>query len=73
MTINASAAYATVHHAIRLARKRQNNTSPLVFIATGNVTPFKPNPLAVTLGSGKSALAHIVTLGNLAYDAKEFR
>jgi NAD(P)-dependent dehydrogenase (short-subunit alcohol dehydrogenase family) len=73
LTINASAAYATFHHAIRLARQNQNNTSPLVLIATGNVTPFKPNPLAITLGSGKSALAHIITIGSLAYDPKQFR
>jgi NAD(P)-dependent dehydrogenase (short-subunit alcohol dehydrogenase family) len=73
LTINASAAYATIHHATRLARRNQNTTSPLVFIATGNVTPFKPNPLAVTLGSGKSALAHVISIGSLAYDAKEFR
>lgn len=73
LTINASAAYATIHHATRLARQSQDKTSPLVFIATGNVTPFQPKPLAVTLGSGKSALAHLISIGSLAYDSKEFR
>lgn len=71
LEVNVSGAYAALHHATRLARR--NNSSPLVYIATGNVTPFKVNPLAVTLGPGKSALAHLISLGTIAYAANEFR
>ncbi|KAK4244964.1 epimerase/ hydratase [Corynascus novoguineensis] len=71
LAVNVDGAYAALHHATRLARR--HSVSPLVFIATGNVTPFQPHPLAVTLGSGKSALAHLISLGTAAYDAKEFR
>ncbi|KAK4236967.1 epimerase/ hydratase [Achaetomium macrosporum] len=71
LTINVGGAYTALHHATRLARL--HNISPLIFIATGNVTPFKVNPLAVTLGPGKSALAHLMSLGSTVYDAKEFR
>ncbi|KAL2130341.1 hypothetical protein VTI74DRAFT_6592 [Chaetomium olivicolor] len=71
LAVNTGNAYAALHHATRLARR--HNVSPLVFIATGNVTPFKVNPLAVTLGAGKAALAHLISLGTIAYDAKEFR
>ncbi|KAG7286888.1 hypothetical protein NEMBOFW57_009206, partial [Staphylotrichum longicolle] len=70
LAINVGGAYAALHHATRLARRHKN--SPLIFIATGNVTPFKVHPLAVTLGPGKSALAHLMSLGTTAYDVKEF-
>ncbi|KAK4140182.1 epimerase/ hydratase [Dichotomopilus funicola] len=71
LEINVGGAYAALHHATRLARR--HNNPPLVYIATGNVTPFQAHPLAVTLGPGKSALAHLISVGTIAYDAKEFR
>lgn len=47
---------------------------PKVFIATGNVVPWQPVPTAMTLGSGKAALAHLVQVGNMSYyDTRGFR
>lgn len=74
LTVNAGAAYAALHYATRLARGQgKQDSRSLVFIATGNVTPFQVNPFAVTLGPGKSALAHLIELGTAAYDKQEFR
>ncbi|KAL2157293.1 hypothetical protein VTH06DRAFT_6231 [Thermothelomyces fergusii] len=71
LAVNVDGAYAALHHATRLARRR--GVSPLAFVATGNVTPFQAHPLAVTLGPGKAALAHLVSLGTSVYDPAEFR
>ncbi|KAK3304957.1 epimerase/hydratase [Chaetomium strumarium] len=71
LATNADGAYAALHHATHLGRR--HSISPLIFIATGNVTPFRVNPLAVTLGPGKSALAHLISLGATAYDKNQFR
>ena len=48
-------------------------TGPRVFIATGNVTPFQPFPMAVTLGTGKAALAHLIEIGIRGYGEKGYR
>ena len=50
----------------------KRKTARKVFIATGNVTPFRPNPIAITLGSGKAALAYLVRVAVEAYDAAGF-
>ncbi|OQE40524.1 hypothetical protein PENNAL_c0754G07116, partial [Penicillium nalgiovense] len=40
-----------------------------VFIATGNVTPFYPNPFATSLGAGKAGLVHLIKLAEQEYKA----
>lgn len=44
-----------------------------VFIATGNVTPFQPLPMALTLGAGKSALVHLIQLAIETHESNGFR
>ncbi|KAM5355156.1 hypothetical protein ACJ41O_001802 [Fusarium nematophilum] len=75
MVVNASGAYAALYHTTRGFQKLKEQPSglPTVFIATGNVTPFQPNPLATTLGSGKAALAHLLAIGEKAYSGAGYR
>jgi NAD(P)-dependent dehydrogenase (short-subunit alcohol dehydrogenase family) len=46
---------------------------PKVFIATGNVLPWRPNAAGATLGSGKAALTHLVAIGAEAYEGSNYR
>ncbi|KAH7016017.1 uncharacterized protein B0I36DRAFT_254748 [Microdochium trichocladiopsis] len=79
LAVNASSAYAGLLHATRgfLSSKAKstedNDALPYVYIATGNVTPFQPNPVAVTLGSGKATLAYLISVGAQAYKAAGYR
>ena len=76
LPLNVTGAYTALHRASRgfLALKEEGKDFvPLVFIATGNVTPFQPRRLAVTLGSGKAALAYLIELGEKAYETSGFR
>ncbi|KAL2256523.1 hypothetical protein VTK26DRAFT_1533 [Humicola hyalothermophila] len=77
LTINVGGAYTALHHATRLARGQGGPSNPgprpLVFIATGNVTPFQPLDQAVTLGPGKAGLAHLTAIGKDAYAKDGFR
>lgn len=79
LVVNASSAYAGLYHAtqgfltLKAKSKDDSGASPYVYIATGNVTPFQPNPVAVTLGSGKAALAYLISVGALAYNAAGYR
>ncbi|KAL2432253.1 hypothetical protein ABEF95_004403 [Exophiala dermatitidis] len=78
LAVNASGGYSALHHASRgflslLKTNRDSIPIPCVFIATGNVTPFQPDPLATTLGSGKAALAYLVQVGMKAYEEKGIR
>ena len=58
--------------ALKARRSTDNGSLPCVFIATGNVTPFQPNPIATTLGSGKAALAYLLSVGDAAYNKEEY-
>lgn len=77
MAVNASGAYAALYYTTRGFQKLREQSSlnglPTVFIATGNVTPFQPHPLATTLGSGKAALAHLLAIGEKAYRTTGYR
>ncbi|OCL07915.1 hypothetical protein AOQ84DRAFT_389200 [Glonium stellatum] len=79
LAINASSAYAGLFHAtlgflvLKTKSKEENDAMPYVYIATGNVTPFQPNPVAVTLGSGKATLAYLISVGAQAYKAVGYR
>jgi hypothetical protein len=68
IAVNATGAYAALYHATSgfLWLKEQDRTVALAFIATGNLTPFMPKPLFVTLGTGKSALAYLIDIANKA-------
>ncbi|SPO07020.1 uncharacterized protein DNG_09714 [Cephalotrichum gorgonifer] len=78
LTVNVSGAYTALHHATQgfqslKAQSAEGNVPPFVFIATGNVTPFTPLPIAVTLGTGKAALAYLISAGAVAYKEAGFR
>ena len=79
LAVNVSSAYVALRRAVQgfqtvKARSPEDkNEVPFVFIATGNVTPFQPSPVAMTLGSGKAALAYLISVGAEAYKAAGFR
>lgn len=76
LAVNVSGAYAALHYSTRgfLALKETGSDElPKVFIETGNVTPFQPNAAAITLGSGKAALAYLVQVGAETYADHGFR
>jgi len=47
-----------------------DEATPKVFIATGNVLPFKPSPGAGSLGASKAALAHLVDVSTMPSEAR---
>lgn len=78
LAVNVSSGYAGLHRAVHgfqvlKANSKDGGPPPCVYIATGNVTPFMQLPVAVTLGSGKSALAYLISIGAVAYKAAGFR
>ncbi|EER28703.1 oxidoreductase,short chain dehydrogenase, putative [Coccidioides posadasii C735 delta SOWgp] len=48
-------------------------TLPKVFIATGNVTPFRPIPASLPAGIGKSAIVHMIQIAAKSYSDDGFR
>jgi hypothetical protein len=70
--VNLIGAYTALHETVKgwHATPTSADGGKRVFIATGNVTPFQPSLMAMTLGSGKAALAHLIEIGSKAY-AKE--
>jgi hypothetical protein len=72
--VNVTGGYAALHHATRGFKQLREAGSnvPLAFIATGNVTPFQPTPVAMTLSSGKAALANLIDVASLAYKATNY-
>lgn len=74
LNVNLVGAYAALHETVRGWRELGNDGNTEVkkaFIATGNVVPWKPVPEAMTLGSGKAALAHLVETGMLSKECQE--
>jgi hypothetical protein len=53
--------------------KDEKNDLPKAYISTGNILPWKPVPLAVTLGSGEAARAHTIDLASRLYKQEAFR
>jgi predicted RNA-binding protein with RPS1 domain len=70
--LNTFGAYVALREAVKGFMKLSVET-PKVFIATGNVLPFKPHPAGVTLGAGKAALVHLLDVGAKAYNKRNFR
>ncbi|KAJ6442314.1 epimerase/hydratase [Purpureocillium lavendulum] len=62
--VNVASGYAALHYATRAWKKTRQGGAGGVFIATGNVTPFYPNPFATTLGAGKAGLVHLIQIAN---------
>lgn len=79
LAVNVSSAYTALQHAVRgfqaLKAKSTEGKDEVakVFIATGNVTPFQPNPIAMTLGSGKAALTYLLSIATEAYRGAGYR
>jgi hypothetical protein len=63
--------YAALYAATREWEKlhRSNKGYRGVFIATGNVTPFSPNPMAASLSAGKAGLVHLIELAEQEYQS----
>ncbi|KAL2869655.1 SDR family oxidoreductase [Aspergillus lucknowensis] len=77
-SINVTGGYAALHAATRGWEKLRESDSVEynrrgVFIATGNVTPFYPNPFATSLGSGKAGMVHLIELGEQEYKTAGYR
>ncbi|OCK73335.1 putative short-chain dehydrogenase [Lepidopterella palustris CBS 459.81] len=70
--VNAVGAFAAIQESVA-GFKSLDAATPKVFIATGNILPFNPVPLCVTLGAGKAALAHFIDVGTKAYAEKGYR
>ena len=67
--INLEGGYTALYHSVRAFKKHGKG----VFIATGNVTPFKPNPLATSLAPGKSGLVQLIRLGEQEFQKQGYR
>jgi NAD(P)-dependent dehydrogenase (short-subunit alcohol dehydrogenase family) len=72
--INVTGGYTALYAAIRGWEELREGSSGAhkrrgVFIATGNVTPFYPNPFAASLGAGKAGLVHLIKLAEQEYKA----
>jgi len=70
--VNLTGAYVSLQQAVN-GFKKLGTDNPNIFIATGNVLPFKPHLAGVTLGSGKAALAHLIDIGSQAYRESIYR
>ena len=75
LQVNLTGAYTALHETVNgwHANPTGADGGKRVFIATGNVTPFQPLPMAVTLGSGKAALAHLIEIGSKAYSKEGWK
>ena len=79
LNTNLVGAYVCLHEAVRGWKNSDSpgpeadglKKVPKVFIATGNVVPWQPVPEAMTLGSGKAALAHLVQCGSMSKEYQE--
>ena len=70
--VNLCGAYTALRESVQ-GFKDLGNEIPKVFIATGNVLPFKPTALGITLGAGKAALTHLLDVATKAYCGDNFR
>ena len=73
LRVNLLSAYASLHEAVAGFHSLESSSEPKAFIATGNVLPFFPTVLGVTLGTGKAGLAHLIEIGTMAYKEKNYR
>jgi len=71
--VNAIGAYTALRESIHAFRELDGNDIPKAFIATGNVTPFNPIPMALTLGSGKASLTHMIDIATKVHGKDNFR
>ncbi|RMJ25981.1 hypothetical protein PHISP_03159 [Aspergillus sp. HF37] len=73
-SVNALGAYATLRESVEGFRAlKRDGVDAGVFVATGNVTPFQPLPMAFTLGTGKAALVHMIQIAFQAHKDHGFR
>jgi len=70
--VNAVGSFAALQQFVTLS-KELDASQPKVFIATGNVLPFRPFPACITLGAGKAALAHFIDVGTKSYGSQGLR
>jgi len=70
--VNTIGAYAVLNQAVK-GFNTLDAGAPIAFIATGNVLPFKPLAVGVTLGTGKAALVHLINIGAITYTKKNYK
>lgn len=73
VAVNSVGGFVALQEAVAAFGTVDDASTPKVFIATGNVLPFKPNVFAGTLGAGKAALAHLVDISVEAFGKKGYR
>jgi NAD(P)-dependent dehydrogenase (short-subunit alcohol dehydrogenase family) len=66
MVVNVIGGYAALRESVA-GFKSLPAEAPKAFIATGNVTPFQPLGMALTLGVGKAALVHAIEIATKVY------
>jgi hypothetical protein len=66
MAVNVIGGYAALRESVA-GFKSLPAEARKVFIATGNVTPFQPIGMALTLGVGKAALVHAIQIAAKVY------
>ena len=66
--MNLIGAYTALHEMVKgwHATPTCADSGKRVFIAIGNVISFQPLPMAMTVVSGKAALAHLIEIGSKA-------
>lgn len=72
VTITGLTTYTVLQNAVK-GFKTLPAATPCTFIATGNVLPFRPMPMFVSLGVGKTIAAHLIELSTLAYNSLGYR
>ncbi|KAF2500524.1 putative short-chain dehydrogenase [Lophium mytilinum] len=73
VAVNSVGGFVALQEAVAAFKTVDDASTPKVFIATGNVLPFKPVVFAGTLGAGKAALAHLVDVSIQAFGGKGYR
>ena len=72
LQVNTISTYAAAKCAVEGFDKLPQSTSKS-FIYTGNILNVTPAPTFLTLGVGKTASAHVVEAGAIAYASKGYR
>jgi len=71
--INLFGVYTSLRESVRGFKTLANDNLPTVFIATGNVLPWQPSGLGLTLGAGKAGVVNLIESVLKAYSATNYR
>jgi hypothetical protein len=71
--VNIIGAYSAMKEAVAGFKTITDPAVPKVFISTGNIMPFKPVAFGTGFITGKTAQAHLITIGTLSYNDRGYR